>query len=88
MSATFDLLVDISDHTGTLQGCNLSGTVAEKTLGCTVSTNNFIFFFKIRSSLLILQWENEIVTVAQAVDMENVQWKNKQLEKNCRKQKK
>ncbi|XP_026079072.1 meiosis-specific with OB domain-containing protein [Carassius auratus] len=32
----FDLLVDISDHTGTLQSCNLTGTVAEKTLGCKV----------------------------------------------------
>ncbi|XP_030631705.1 meiosis-specific with OB domain-containing protein [Chanos chanos] len=32
----FDLLVDISDHTGTLQSCSLSGTVAEMTLGCTV----------------------------------------------------
>ncbi|XP_050980689.1 meiosis-specific with OB domain-containing protein isoform X2 [Labeo rohita] len=30
----FDLLVDISDHTGTFQSCNLAGTVAEKTLGC------------------------------------------------------
>ncbi len=33
----FDLLVDISDHTGTVQSCNLAGTVAEKTLGCKVS---------------------------------------------------
>uniref|UniRef100_A0A671RDD2 Meiosis-specific with OB domain-containing protein-like n=1 Tax=Sinocyclocheilus anshuiensis TaxID=1608454 RepID=A0A671RDD2_9TELE len=32
----FDLLVDISDHTGTVQSCNLAGTVAEKTLGCKV----------------------------------------------------
>uniref|UniRef100_A0A8C1JI10 Meiosis-specific with OB domain-containing protein-like n=1 Tax=Cyprinus carpio TaxID=7962 RepID=A0A8C1JI10_CYPCA len=30
----FELLVDISDHTGTLHSCNLAGTVAEKTLGC------------------------------------------------------
>ncbi|XP_051523601.1 meiosis-specific with OB domain-containing protein isoform X2 [Myxocyprinus asiaticus] len=30
----FDLLVDISDHTGTLQTCSLASTVAEKTLGC------------------------------------------------------
>ncbi|KAI4904311.1 hypothetical protein NFI96_015188, partial [Prochilodus magdalenae] len=39
----FDLWVDISDHTGTLKACSLSGTVAEKTLGCTVlpSTKNF-----------------------------------------------
>ncbi|MBN3280022.1 MEIOB protein, partial [Polyodon spathula] len=33
---TFDLLVGLTDHTGTLQSCNLSGNVAEKTLGCTV----------------------------------------------------
>lgn len=38
VTAVIDLLVDISDHTGTLQGCNLSGTVAETTLGCTVRT--------------------------------------------------
>uniref|UniRef100_A0A673WNP7 Meiosis specific with OB-fold n=1 Tax=Salmo trutta TaxID=8032 RepID=A0A673WNP7_SALTR len=30
----FDLLVDVTDHTGTLQSCSLNGTVAEKTLGC------------------------------------------------------
>ncbi|XP_053133071.1 meiosis-specific with OB domain-containing protein isoform X2 [Hemicordylus capensis] len=34
--ASFDLLVDLTDHTGTLQACNLSDTVAEETLGCTV----------------------------------------------------
>uniref|UniRef100_W5MCJ8 Meiosis specific with OB-fold n=1 Tax=Lepisosteus oculatus TaxID=7918 RepID=W5MCJ8_LEPOC len=33
--ASFDLLVDLTDHTGTLKSCNLSGTAAEKTLGCT-----------------------------------------------------
>uniref|UniRef100_A0A3P8RVW5 Meiosis specific with OB-fold n=1 Tax=Amphiprion percula TaxID=161767 RepID=A0A3P8RVW5_AMPPE len=33
----FDLLVDLSDHTGTLQACYLRSPVAEKTLGCTVS---------------------------------------------------
>uniref|UniRef100_A0AAQ5XNP9 MEIOB-like N-terminal domain-containing protein n=1 Tax=Amphiprion ocellaris TaxID=80972 RepID=A0AAQ5XNP9_AMPOC len=32
----FDLLVDLSDHTGTLQACYLRSPVAEKTLGCTV----------------------------------------------------
>ncbi|KAL4624547.1 meiosis-specific with OB domain-containing protein [Arapaima gigas] len=32
----FDLLVDITDHTGTLKSCSLSGPAAEKTLGCTV----------------------------------------------------
>ncbi|XP_036385944.1 meiosis-specific with OB domain-containing protein [Megalops cyprinoides] len=31
----FDLLVDITDHTGTLRSCTLSSTAAEKTLGCT-----------------------------------------------------
>ncbi|KAL6095296.1 meiob [Pungitius sinensis] len=31
----FDLLVDFTDHTGTLQACCLRSPVAEKTLGCT-----------------------------------------------------
>ncbi|KAM4525135.1 meiosis-specific with OB domain-containing protein [Odontesthes bonariensis] len=31
----FDLLVDFTDHTGTLQACNLRDLVAEQTLGCT-----------------------------------------------------
>ncbi|XP_059509886.1 meiosis-specific with OB domain-containing protein isoform X3 [Stegostoma tigrinum] len=31
----FDFWVDVSDHTGTLQSCNLSGSIAEKTLGYT-----------------------------------------------------
>ncbi|XP_012694401.2 meiosis-specific with OB domain-containing protein [Clupea harengus] len=35
MVSGFDILMDISDHTGTLQSCFLSATVAEKTLGCT-----------------------------------------------------
>jgi len=39
----FDLLLDISDHTGTVQSCNLAGTVAEKTLGCKVSASNTCF---------------------------------------------
>ncbi|XP_033023229.1 meiosis-specific with OB domain-containing protein isoform X1 [Lacerta agilis] len=34
--ASFDVLVDLTDHTGTLHSCNLSDTVAEETLGCTV----------------------------------------------------
>ena len=33
----FDLLVDVTDHTGTLQSCYLNSSAAEKTLGCTVS---------------------------------------------------
>ncbi|XP_072523873.1 meiosis-specific with OB domain-containing protein [Salminus brasiliensis] len=35
VSVDFNLLVDISDHTGTLKACTLMGTAAEKTLGCT-----------------------------------------------------
>ncbi|XP_054455267.1 meiosis-specific with OB domain-containing protein isoform X3 [Anoplopoma fimbria] len=31
----FDLLVDFTDHTGTLHACSLRSPVAEKTLGCT-----------------------------------------------------
>ncbi|KAM9715521.1 meiosis-specific with OB domain-containing protein isoform 2-T2 [Menidia menidia] len=34
-TSDFDLLVDFTDHTGTLQSCNLRGPVAEQTLGCT-----------------------------------------------------
>ncbi|KAM6250132.1 meiosis-specific with OB domain-containing protein [Porphyrio hochstetteri] len=34
--ASFDILVDLTDHTGTLYSCYLSDTVAEETLGCTV----------------------------------------------------
>uniref|UniRef100_A0A3P9IKQ8 Methionine sulfoxide reductase B1b n=1 Tax=Oryzias latipes TaxID=8090 RepID=A0A3P9IKQ8_ORYLA len=36
----FDLLVDLTDHTGTLQACSLRGATAERTLGC--STDEFI----------------------------------------------
>ncbi|XP_075950057.1 meiosis-specific with OB domain-containing protein [Anarhichas minor] len=31
----FDLLVDLTDHTGTLHACSLRSPVAEQTLGCT-----------------------------------------------------
>lgn len=34
-AAVFDLLVDLSDHTGTLQACSLRSPVAEKLLDCT-----------------------------------------------------
>ncbi|KFV08140.1 Meiosis-specific with OB domain-containing protein, partial [Tauraco erythrolophus] len=34
--ASFDTLVDLTDHTGTLRSCYLSDCVAEDTLGCTV----------------------------------------------------
>uniref|UniRef100_A0A8C8SCE4 Meiosis-specific with OB domain-containing protein n=1 Tax=Pelusios castaneus TaxID=367368 RepID=A0A8C8SCE4_9SAUR len=33
---SFDLLVDLTDHTGTLHSCNLSDVVAEETLSCTL----------------------------------------------------
>ncbi|KAG8506410.1 Meiosis-specific with OB domain-containing protein [Galemys pyrenaicus] len=34
---SFDMLVALTDHTGTLQSCSLAGSVAEETLGCTAS---------------------------------------------------
>ncbi|XP_001520147.3 meiosis-specific with OB domain-containing protein [Ornithorhynchus anatinus] len=34
---SFNLSINLSDHTGTLHFCNLMGSVAEETLGCTVS---------------------------------------------------
>ncbi|XP_030019127.1 meiosis-specific with OB domain-containing protein [Sphaeramia orbicularis] len=34
-TTAFDLLVDFTDHTGTLHTCSLKSPVAEKTLGCT-----------------------------------------------------
>uniref|UniRef100_A0A8D1FR65 Meiosis specific with OB-fold n=1 Tax=Sus scrofa TaxID=9823 RepID=A0A8D1FR65_PIG len=34
---SFDMLIDLSDHTGTLHFCSLTGSVAEETLGCTVN---------------------------------------------------
>ncbi|NWR68190.1 MEIOB protein, partial [Bucorvus abyssinicus] len=34
--ASFDILVNLTDHTGTLRSCYLSEAVAEETLGCTV----------------------------------------------------
>ncbi|XP_075845802.1 meiosis-specific with OB domain-containing protein isoform X2 [Microtus pennsylvanicus] len=37
---SFDLLVDLTDHTGTLHSCSLTGSIAEETLGCT--TNEFL----------------------------------------------
>ncbi|ELK30109.1 hypothetical protein MDA_GLEAN10007764 [Myotis davidii] len=33
---SFDMLIDLTDHTGTLHSCSLTGNVAEETLGCTV----------------------------------------------------
>lgn len=37
-TAGFDFLVDLTDHTGTLHACSLRSPVADKTLGCTVSS--------------------------------------------------
>ncbi|XP_030068681.1 meiosis-specific with OB domain-containing protein [Microcaecilia unicolor] len=34
---SFNLQVDLTDHTGTLQSCNLSGNVAEEVLSCKVN---------------------------------------------------
>ncbi|XP_044903626.1 meiosis-specific with OB domain-containing protein isoform X3 [Felis catus] len=34
---SFHLLIDVTDHTGTLHACSLTGGVAEETLGCTVN---------------------------------------------------
>ncbi|XP_004706203.2 meiosis-specific with OB domain-containing protein [Echinops telfairi] len=34
---SLDLLVDLTDHTGTLHSCSLAGSTAEETLGCTVN---------------------------------------------------
>nr|AAI19086.1 RIKEN cDNA 4930528F23 gene [Mus musculus]AAI19088.1 RIKEN cDNA 4930528F23 gene [Mus musculus]BAB30034.1 unnamed protein product [Mus musculus] len=34
---SFDVLVDLTDHTGTLHSCSLSGSIAEETLGCTIN---------------------------------------------------
>uniref|UniRef100_A0A2K6NN25 Meiosis-specific with OB domain-containing protein n=1 Tax=Rhinopithecus roxellana TaxID=61622 RepID=A0A2K6NN25_RHIRO len=34
---SFDMLIDLTDHTGTLHSCSLTGSVAEETLGCTVN---------------------------------------------------
>lgn len=38
---SFDILVDLTDHTGTLYSCYLSDCIAEETLGCTVSRNKW-----------------------------------------------
>uniref|UniRef100_A0A4W4F311 Methionine sulfoxide reductase B1b n=1 Tax=Electrophorus electricus TaxID=8005 RepID=A0A4W4F311_ELEEL len=51
VTAAFHLLVDISDHTGTLQTCSLSGSAAEKTLGCTVSSENSDFLLEKRTAM-------------------------------------
>lgn len=36
---SFDVLVDLTDHTGTLYSCNLSDSIAEETLDCTVNNS-------------------------------------------------
>jgi len=37
---TFDMRVTVSDHTGSIHNCYLSGDVAESMLGCTVCNQN------------------------------------------------
>ncbi|KAK4879874.1 hypothetical protein RN001_008020 [Aquatica leii] len=39
--AAFDLRLMLSDHTGSLTNCRLSGATAEKVLNCSVLTNTF-----------------------------------------------
>lgn len=61
-SVSFDLLVDFTDHSGTLQACSLRGSVAEQTLGCTVSTalkvtSNNVEVIDTNSSFTLLQTE-------------------------------
>ncbi|XP_030858519.2 meiosis-specific with OB domain-containing protein isoform X1 [Gorilla gorilla gorilla] len=34
---SFHVLIDLTDHTGTLHSCSLTGSVAEETLGCMVN---------------------------------------------------
>nr|XP_014348236.1 PREDICTED: meiosis-specific with OB domain-containing protein isoform X2 [Latimeria chalumnae] len=50
---SFDLLVDLSDHTGTLQSCNLTGNVAEKSLGCSVED----FFSLTEAQKTAIKWQ-------------------------------
>uniref|UniRef100_A0A2K6KMG3 Meiosis specific with OB-fold n=1 Tax=Rhinopithecus bieti TaxID=61621 RepID=A0A2K6KMG3_RHIBE len=45
---SFDMLIDLTDHTGTLHSCSLTGSVAEETLGCT-----FVLSHRARSGLKI-----------------------------------
>ncbi|XP_017366302.1 meiosis-specific with OB domain-containing protein [Cebus imitator] len=45
---SFEMLIDLTDHTGTLHSCSLTGNVAEETLGCT-----FVVSHRARSGLKI-----------------------------------
>ncbi|EAW85604.1 hypothetical protein MGC35212, isoform CRA_a [Homo sapiens] len=45
---SFHVLIDLTDHTGTLHSCSLTGSVAEETLGCT-----FVLSHRARSGLKI-----------------------------------
>ncbi|XP_033092085.1 meiosis-specific with OB domain-containing protein isoform X3 [Trachypithecus francoisi] len=45
---SFDMMIDLTDHTGTLHSCSLTGSVAEETLGCT-----FVLSHRARSGLKI-----------------------------------
>ncbi|XP_019504292.1 PREDICTED: meiosis-specific with OB domain-containing protein isoform X2 [Hipposideros armiger] len=50
---SFDMLIDLTDHTGTLHSCSLTGSVAEETLGCTVNE----FFAMTDEQKTALKWQ-------------------------------
>lgn len=43
---TFDLRVNLSDHTGSLVNCRLTGEIAERVLNCKVKKMQLIKFIK------------------------------------------
>ncbi|KFU94094.1 Uncharacterized protein C16orf73, partial [Chaetura pelagica] len=51
--ASFDILIDLTDHTGTLYSCYLSDCVAEETLGCTVRE----FLTLTEDKMTALKWQ-------------------------------
>ncbi|KAM5198373.1 meiosis-specific with OB domain-containing protein isoform 3-T7 [Hipposideros larvatus] len=50
---SFDMLIDLTDHTGTLHSCSLTGSIAEETLGCTVNE----FFAMTDEQKTALKWQ-------------------------------
>uniref|UniRef100_A0A2K6EGB5 Meiosis specific with OB-fold n=1 Tax=Propithecus coquereli TaxID=379532 RepID=A0A2K6EGB5_PROCO len=51
---SFDMLIDLTDHTGTLYSCSLTASVAEETLGCTVNSKKEEMFRNISKLNLVL----------------------------------
>lgn len=49
----FDMRVNISDYTGTLESCNLGGQAAEHMFQCTVCKFNLIILLDIQYMVLI-----------------------------------